>query len=58
MNDWGLNLSLMEMMKGFLFFNIRDKVKCDDVYKVWRKYIYKLESLGKEEDLNFIKNWF
>lgn len=57
MNDRGLNLSLPEMLKGYILSNVRHE---DDQRKIntsWKQQMQELKGLGEEEDVDFFKNW-
>lgn len=58
MNDRGLSLSPLDMLKGFLLANITDEAKRIDAAKVWKQTIQELSDLGKDEDSDAIKAWF
>lgn len=58
MNDRGLSLKPVEMLKGFLLSNIKDNDLRNKVNNFWKERILELNSLSKEEDSNFIKSWF
>ena len=57
MNDRGLSLSLPEMLKGYLLANIRDESVQREVNNLWKKHTQALKDLGKDEDVDFFKNW-
>ena len=57
MNDRGLSLSLPEMLKGYLLANIRDEAVQREVNNLWKKHTQALKELGKDEDVDFFKNW-
>ncbi len=57
MNDRGLSLSLPEMLKGYLLANIRDEAVQREVNSLWKKHTQALKDLGKDEDVDFFKNW-
>jgi uncharacterized protein with ParB-like and HNH nuclease domain len=57
MNDRGLSLSLPEMLKGYVLANIEHEPKQRVVNDLWKKYIQALKDLGKEEEVDFFKNW-
>ncbi len=58
MNDRGLSLKPVEMLKGYLLSNIRDPKSRKEVNIFWKERILKLNNLGKDEDSSFIKIWF
>ena len=57
MNDRGLSLKPVEMLKGFLLSNINDNDIRKKANNFWKDRILVLNSLSKEEDSNFIKSW-
>lgn len=57
MNDRGLSLTPLDMLKGYLLSNIVDKHKREEAAKVWRQRIEALRALGKDEDSDAIKAW-
>jgi hypothetical protein len=57
MNDRGLSLTPLDMLKGYLLANIRDTDKRNQAAKVWRDRIESLQRLGKDEDASAVKAW-
>lgn len=57
MNDRGLSLSPLDMLKGYLLSNISDSDKRNLAAKVWRDRIEALRNLGKDEDSDAVKTW-
>jgi hypothetical protein len=57
MNDRGLSLSPLDMLKGFLLSNITDADKRNLAATSWRERIESLGKLGKEEDSDAVKAW-
>ncbi len=57
MNDRGLSLSPLDMLKGFLLSKISDPDKRNLAAKVWRERVEALRKLGKEEDSDAVKAW-
>lgn len=57
MNDRGLSLSPLDMLKGYLLSNIKDTGKRNEAAKVWRDRIEELRRLGKDEDSDAVKAW-
>jgi hypothetical protein len=57
MNDRGLRLNPAEMLKGYLLTSIDDPEAQTHANQLWRKRILGLLDLGKEEELDFFKNW-
>ena len=56
MNDRGLPLSPIDMLKGYLLTKMTD-VQRDSANKTWRNQIQDLHNLGKDEAENAIKAW-
>jgi len=57
MNDRGLSLTPLDMLKGYLLTCIEDPVKRNDVVKVWKDFSEQLRKLGKDEDSEAFKAW-
>ena len=57
MNDRGLSLNQSEMLKGYLLSNILNDQEKEKVNQVWKKRVLELISIGKEEEIDFIKSW-
>jgi hypothetical protein len=57
MNDRGLSLTPLDMLKGYLLANITDAHKRTEAAKVWSKRMEALKKLGKDEDSDAIKAW-
>jgi hypothetical protein len=57
MNDRGLSLSPLEMLKGWLLANIGDDGKRALAGKTWMERITALQKLGKDEDTDAFKAW-
>lgn len=57
MNDRGLSLSPLDMLKGFLLANIGDPERRNLAASVWRKNMESLRRIGKEEDSDAVKAW-
>lgn len=57
MNDRGLSLSPLEMLKGWLLANITDDNKRVVAGAAWTARIAALQKLGKDEDVNAVKAW-
>lgn len=57
MNDRGLKLSLTDMLKGYLLSSITDVAQQSACNDLWKKRIQELSELGKDEDVDFFKNW-
>lgn len=57
MNDRGLSLTPLDMLKGFLLSKITDQDKRNQAAKVWRERTESLRRLGKDEDADAVKCW-
>lgn len=57
MNDRGLNLSPIDLLKGYLLSCIQDNQVNKDCHQKWVEYINKLKSFGLDEDTSFLKTW-
>jgi hypothetical protein len=57
MNDRGLSLTPLDMLKGYLLANIKDAAKRNEATNVWRERIEALRRLGKDEDADAVKAW-
>lgn len=57
MNDRGLSLTPLDMLKGYLLANISESEKRIEAAKIWRTRIESLRKLGKEEDSDAVKCW-
>lgn len=57
MNDRGLSLSPLDMLKGYLLANITDIGQRNEAARVWRERIEALRKLGKDEDTDAVKAW-
>ena len=57
MNDRGLSLAPLDMLKGFLIANITDDEHRERVNQVWKKATNDLLELGKEEPADAVKSW-
>lgn len=57
MNDRGLSLTPLDMLKGYLLSNIKDPDDRSSAAKIWRDRIESLQRLGKDEDASAVKAW-
>ena len=57
MNDRGLSLTPTDMLKGYLLAKIEDSDIRNKASNEWKKWVVRLEGLGKEEDADCIKSW-
>lgn len=57
MNDRGLSLSPVDMLKGYLLANIADSHKRDAANVLWKQRVAQLVDVGKDADADFFKAW-
>jgi len=57
MNDRGLSLNPLEMLKGYILTNVTNEEKRNDATDIWKKITEKVKNLGKDEDADAIKAW-
>lgn len=57
MNDRGLSLSPLDMLKGYLLANIGDVGQRNEAARLWRERMEALRKLGKDEDTDAVKAW-
>lgn len=57
MNDRGLSLTSVEMLKGFLLSEIENDKQRNEANDIWKDTMVSLNDLGKNQDTDFIKNW-
>lgn len=57
MNDRGLSLNPLDMLKGFLLASIEDTDKRNKAVDIWKNWSEKLRVLGKDEDSDAFKTW-
>ena len=57
MNDRGLSLTPLEMLKGWLLANIHHEAKRAQAGKVWIERVATLQAIGKDEDTDAVKAW-
>ncbi|HEX5547159.1 MAG TPA: DUF262 domain-containing protein [Ktedonobacterales bacterium] len=57
MNDRGLSLSPVDMLKGYLLANISDPEKRDAANVLWKRRVAELAEVGKDVDADFFKAW-
>lgn len=57
MNDRGLSLSPIDMLKGFLLANITDAQKRTACNDHWKKRVQSLAEFGKDVDADCFKTW-
>jgi uncharacterized protein with ParB-like and HNH nuclease domain len=57
MNDRGLSLTPTEMLKGYLLSEIVDDSIRNNANDKWKAKVLELNSMGKDEDSDFFKNW-
>jgi hypothetical protein len=57
MNDRGLSLTPVDMLKGYLLANITDAERRTQASRIWKERVAALSALGKDEDADGIKAW-
>lgn len=57
MNDRGLSLNPLDMLKGYLLANIEHEQKRNEAALTWKSRVSSLAELGKEEDSDACKAW-
>jgi len=57
MNDRGLSLNPLDMLKGFLLANITEGEKRNKAVDIWKDWSKRLRELGKEENTDAFKAW-
>ena len=57
MNDRGLRLSPVEMLKGYLLSEIKDNSVRNQMNDLWKDKILELKEVENDGDADFIKNW-
>ncbi|HDR9486723.1 TPA: DUF262 domain-containing protein [Burkholderia aenigmatica] len=57
MNDRGLKLSPIDLLKGYFLSNIRDDAANQTAHQKWNECLAKLKDLGSDEDSAFFKTW-
>jgi Restriction Enzyme Adenine Methylase Associated/Protein of unknown function (DUF1524) len=57
MNDRGLRLSTIDMLKSYLLSNIRDQSAIAIANDLWRKRVTELSEADRNAETDFIKNW-
>ncbi|WP_117590533.1 DUF262 domain-containing protein [Pectobacterium carotovorum] len=57
MNDRGLKLSPIDLLKGFLLSGILEDEQNQEAHNIWTENTNKLNKIGIDEDSNFFKTW-
>lgn len=57
MNDRGLSLNPLDMLKGYLLACVTDQDKRNKAVDIWKKWSEKLRLFGKDEDTDAFKAW-
>ena len=57
MNDRGLSLTPLDMLKSFLIANVTDETERNRVNGIWKQTTNQLLELDKEEPANAVKAW-
>jgi hypothetical protein len=57
MNDRGLKLSPIDLLKGYLLSSIQDDAQNIQAHEAWKTNLTKLREFGSDEDSTFLKTW-
>jgi hypothetical protein len=57
MNDRGLKLSPLDLLKGYLLSNITDDAHNAAAHVKWKAMLDSLQAQGSDEETSFFKNW-
>ena len=57
MNDRGLSLTPLDMLKGYLLAHISDVRQRNEAARLWRERTEALRRMGKDEDTDAVKAW-
>lgn len=57
MNDRGLSLNPLDMLKGYILANIKDERERFNAGKIWKERVAALSDIGKDEDTDAFKSW-
>jgi uncharacterized protein with ParB-like and HNH nuclease domain len=57
MNDRGLSLAPLDMLKSFIIANINEEAERDRVNGIWKQTTNRLLELDKEEPADAVKAW-
>ncbi|WXG46145.1 MAG: DUF262 domain-containing protein [Candidatus Atabeyarchaeum deiterrae] len=57
MNNRGLDLTSVEMLKGYLLSSINDGEQQKALNETWKKTVLELSEIGYAEDIEFFKTW-
>lgn len=57
MNDRGLSLNPLDMLKGYLLANISSEDKRNTAADIWKSITEEIKTLGKDEDADAFKSW-
>ncbi|TWI69957.1 uncharacterized protein DUF1524 [Pseudoduganella lurida] len=57
MNDRGLKLSPIDLLKGYLLSSIPDDSENVAAHQTWKECLSKLTNIGSDEDSTFFKTW-
>jgi len=57
MNDRGLSLAPLDMLKGYLIANIADEQERERINSIWKRTTNRLLEFDKEEPANAVKAW-
>jgi hypothetical protein len=57
MNDRGLKLGPIDLLKGFFLSNIRENAANVEAHEAWNDCVRRLKAIGQDEDSSFFKTW-
>ena len=57
MNDRGLSLAPLDMLKSFLIANVTDEAERDRINGIWKETTNRLLELDKEEPADAVRDW-
>lgn len=57
MNDRGLKLSPIDLLKGYLLSHITHDESNKQAHAAWMEFVSKLQQIGSDEDSSFFKTW-
>lgn len=57
MNDRGLKLSPIDLLKGYLLSSIQNDEQNIQAHQAWKESLARLRELGSDEDSTFLKTW-
>lgn len=57
MNDRGLKLGPIDLLKGYLLSNITHDEHNAQAHETWQRFLKKLQEVGQDEESSFFRNW-